>query len=66
MSEEQNITKCKVCGELKLRIQDGMFNHKDKRWVGEDGTQWLGRKCPDCHRAEQARRKKEKYEQNKK
>jgi len=59
-AEEQNITECKVCKQLKIRIQDGMFNHKDKRWIGEDGTQWVGKKCPDCVREYNRIKQKEK------
>lgn len=60
MSEESNLTKCKVCQEIKMRIQDGMFDHKNKRWVGEDGTQWVGKKCPDCVREYNKQKQRDK------
>jgi C4-type Zn-finger protein len=58
--QEQNMTKCKICGELKLRIQDGMYDHKNKRWIGEDGSEWNGRKCPSCQRAHMKNHQKTK------
>ena len=48
MSEEKNLTKCKICGTLKMRIQDGKYNERNKRWVDEAGKQWNGHKCPTC------------------
>jgi hypothetical protein len=40
---------CKVCNELKTRIQFGTFtDKKDKRWVDGDGKMWNGRMCPQC------------------
>lgn len=40
---------CKICNELKLRIQFGTFTaKKDKRWVDGDGKMWNGRVCPQC------------------
>lgn len=61
-TKEQNLIRCKVCGEMKLRIQDGMFDHKNKRWRDEKGGLFSGRTCPDCHRKIQAelQRNKEK------
>ena len=58
MSEEKNkedgpevqLKKCKICGELKRRIGHGRFGtKKDKRWVDEDGRQWMGLVCPPCN-----------------
>lgn len=41
---------CKVCNELKNRIQKGTFTKKtNKRWVNENDKQWCGHVCPDCH-----------------
>lgn len=42
---------CKICGKPAKRIQQGTFTKKgSRRWVGEDGKQWNGLKCPDCQR----------------
>lgn len=52
---EQQWKHCKVCGELKLRINAGTFgtynekNKKDKRWVDVEGKQWMGQTCPPCN-----------------
>lgn len=60
--EEKNLTQCKVCSTLKLRVQDGKYeNGKNKRWRDETGHLWMGKTCPDCHRnrmAETQRKKK--------
>jgi hypothetical protein len=48
MAEEINKSTCRVCGEIKTRIQAGEFDSKNKRWIDETGKQWNGRKCPDC------------------
>ena len=51
MSNEIQQKHCKVCSELKPRIQFGKFaNGKNKRWVDGEGKQWSGLTCPDCHR----------------
>lgn len=39
---------CKVCLVLKERIYDGMFDKKNKRWIGRDGKLWSGHVCPPC------------------
>jgi ssDNA-binding Zn-finger/Zn-ribbon topoisomerase 1 len=41
---------CKSCGKIKLRIRDGDYNHKDKRWRDSDGQLWNGLTCPICHK----------------
>lgn len=45
-----NFKKCKDCQTLKSRIQDGMFDHQNKRWVDETGLLWSGLRCPSCHK----------------
>lgn len=60
-SEEQNITECKICKEHKLRIQDGMFDHKNKRWRDESGLMWNGRTCPTCVQQIQAENYRKKH-----
>lgn len=50
LSNDVNLTKCKICGMIKKRIYDGRFPSGDKRWVGEDGHQWMGHTCSECNR----------------
>ncbi len=40
---------CKICGEMKVRIHNGSYDSRNKRFVDESGKQWNGRVCPDCH-----------------
>lgn len=47
---EVNLRICKMCGELKQRIQDGKYNIKDKRWMDETGKLWNGSICPICNK----------------
>jgi hypothetical protein len=49
LSNDINLTKCKVCGKIKQRIYDGKFPSGDKRWIGEDGHQWMGHTCSECN-----------------
>lgn len=49
MEVVEHIRTCKVCNQNKKRIYNGKFNFKDKRWVDENGKQWMGRTCPDCN-----------------
>lgn len=51
MSHDIQTKTCKICKELKNRIQLGTFGKKsNKRWVDTDGKLWNGLVCPDCHR----------------
>lgn len=46
-----NTFKCKVCSNIKVRVQKGTFNNpKNKRFVDENDKQWSGKTCPECHR----------------
>lgn len=48
---EVKTTQCRICNQLKPRIQYGTYtNSKNKRWVDENGKQWSGLTCPDCHK----------------
>lgn len=47
MSEE-NLRHCKVCNELKERIDAGKFNQKDKKFVDKNNKLWNGNVCPTC------------------
>jgi hypothetical protein len=47
---ESNLTKCKVCGELKQKIDLGFYEgKKDKKYVDENNKRWNGKQCPSCH-----------------
>jgi C4-type Zn-finger protein len=49
VKKESNLSKCPVCQEIKLRIQDGKYpDGKNKKWVDEQGNLFVGRKCPSC------------------
>jgi hypothetical protein len=51
MSHEVQNKQCKVCNQIKVRIQKGTYsNPKNKRWVDENDKQWSGLVCPDCQR----------------
>lgn len=48
---EVKTTQCKVCNEVKPRIQYGTFGDgKSKRWVDDTGKLWNGLVCPSCQR----------------
>lgn len=48
---EANKAHCKVCNQLKNKIESGRFpNGRSKRYVDEMGLQWSGRTCPECNR----------------
>lgn len=48
---EKDLRMCKVCKNIKVRIQDGRYpGGKYKRFVGDNGSEWNGSKCPECHR----------------
>lgn len=47
---EQNKTFCKICKQLKFRIEDGKFpDGKNKKWKDESGKQWNGKYCYSCN-----------------
>lgn len=48
---EVNKRTCKVCTQLKDRIEAGRYNEKDKRFVDGNNKSWNGNVCPDCHRS---------------
>ena len=50
---------CKHCNIEKKRFKNGVYpNAKDAKLVNEDGRQWSGRSCPDCHSTRNALRQK--------
>jgi hypothetical protein len=46
--EERSIIKCKRCNLLKIRILKKKIG-KEKIWADENGKQWNGATCSDCH-----------------
>lgn len=59
MVEENNLSKCRSCGMIKHRIQDGKYlDGKNKRWRDEKGQLWSGRRCGDCQKLEMKNRMK--------
>jgi hypothetical protein len=51
--EEKNLSNCRKCGEIKLRVESGKYGaSKNKRWRDECGNLWRGRICSVCHKEE--------------
>ncbi len=49
MSEE-NVRKCKCCGEEKTRRYVGKYpNNRDKKWEDDDYLLWNGNVCGKCN-----------------
>ena len=47
--EERNKVICKICKELKIRIEAGRFpNSNNKRYINEEGKHWNGLVCAEC------------------
>lgn len=47
---EENEVICKVCGQLKKKIEAGKYpKGKTKKYVNEQGKLWNGKMCPDCN-----------------
>ena len=66
MIEESNLSKCRCCGEIKPRIQDGKyFDNKNKRWRDDKGQLWSGRRCGDCQKLEMKKRMQKKRSKEK-
>lgn len=47
---ESDLSTCRKCGLTKVRIADGKFDARNKRYVDENGKLWSGRTCADCNR----------------
>ena len=44
-----DISKCRNCEGLDLRVQDGFFpDGKNKKYVNGEKLMWNGRRCPKC------------------
>lgn len=64
--EEFDTSTCRKCGEPKLRKSVGYFpDGRNKKFVDENGKQWVGRKCPGCVCLDAAVRIKEKRKNEK-
>lgn len=48
---EANLSTCRKCNEIKLRVHAGNFDPRNKKFVDEDGKLWSGRYCPSCNKA---------------
>ena len=46
---ESNLRACKICKQLKNRIQSGKFDTRNKKYVDENGKLWSGSICPPCN-----------------
>ena len=59
--EESDVSKCKDCGKLEIRKQDGYYpDGKNKRFVDADGLLWNGRVCGQCTRTKSKLHNREK------
>lgn len=57
--KDYSIITCKQCGQSKKRINSGKYsNGKDIKWLDENGKQFNGLVCPDCHRNKVKNRKR--------
>lgn len=48
---DKSLIKCKICGEVHKRFQDGKYPSGLKRWVNEKGEPFNGRCCPKCNQS---------------
>lgn len=58
---ETDLRKCKLCNQMKIRRQDGVFpDGVNKIWRDENGLMWNGRLCGSCNqtRSKEVMRKK--------
>lgn len=53
--------ECKICGIEHKRFKGDIYpNGKDFKFVNEEGREWSGRVCPQCHSTRNAKRQKKK------
>ena len=65
MSEDSSVLKCRHCGETKKRFLDGRYPKSvNKRWCDENGKEWSGHTCSDCH-ADKVKLRKQLKKKNK-
>lgn len=60
MDQEKNTIICKVCRQLKVRISDGKFNDRDKKYRDEQGLLFNGKTCGSCHQEKMRKNKRVK------
>ena len=57
--DEYSIIFCKSCKKECKRYYAGKYpSGKDKKYVDEQGGEFCGLKCPTCHKATVAQRKR--------
>jgi len=49
-NREIQTKSCRICQKIKVRISDGIYNQRDKRWRDSEGELWNGLTCPTCHK----------------
>lgn len=56
---ESKVVECSGCRKTLKKFFAGRYaNFKDKRWCDENGRQWNGKVCPQCHADKCAQRKR--------
>lgn len=48
--EETNLSTCRACNLVKVRILAGKFDSKNKKYVDENEQLWSGKYCPPCNK----------------
>jgi len=66
-NNDYSIIVCKVCEKECRRYFAGRYpNGKDKRWIDNNGREFSGKVCPDCHANKCAKRVAKKRASRKK
>jgi hypothetical protein len=47
--QHHDTTKCRLCGEDRVKTFGRVSPDKRTIWVDEFGERWYGRKCPKCY-----------------
>ena len=64
--EDTSIIVCKSCGLTKKRIRAGKYpSGRSTKWVDENGKEFNGRVCADCHKKKVADKKRFKEQEAK-
>lgn len=58
--KETNVSVCKVCQNLVMKITDFKYDEKNFRYVDQHGKFWNGKVCPPCHKKHMQKRMQEK------
>jgi len=58
-----NTATCKKCGATGLKITQSKYNHKNAKYVDDNGHAWNGRVCPKCHREAMKERMRKRREE---